>query len=78
MRGSIGVSVLPRSLLTHRVLRSHEGVTCCGSRPTAKCRMIVALCWSMTSTVPDWEFGTYTRAGTPRAAAARRPGASAA
>ena len=33
VRGSIGVSELLSSLVTHSVLRSHDGVTCCGSSP---------------------------------------------
>ena len=32
VRGSIGVRLLPASLVTHSVRRSHDGVTCCGSR----------------------------------------------
>ena len=37
VRGSIGVRLLERSLVTYSVRRSHEGVTCWGSAPTAKC-----------------------------------------
>jgi hypothetical protein len=50
----------------------------CGSRPTGKLRITRAMRWSITSTVDDSEFGTYTRAGTPRAAGARCPGRPAA
>ena len=38
VRGSIGVRLLPVSLVTHSVRRSHDGVTCCGSPPVRSAR----------------------------------------
>ena len=58
VRGSIGVRLLPTSLSTQSVFRSHDGVTCCGSAPTAKCSTILKVCGSITSTVLLSLFGT--------------------
>ena len=58
MRGFTGVRLLPVSLVTHSVRRSHDGVTCWGSRPTGKWPMIFAVRWLITSTVFDCELGT--------------------
>src|SRR5689334_4736214 len=56
--GSMGVSELPRSLLTHRVLRSHDGTTCCGWVPTGIVLTTLYVFGSMTVTVSDSVFGT--------------------
>ena len=58
VRGSIGVRLLPRSLVTQSRLRSHDGVTCWGSAPVAKWSTILYVRWSITSTVSLFEFGT--------------------
>src|SRR3954470_1529541 len=78
LRGSIGVRLLPRSLVTHSVRRSHEGVTCCGCSPVAKCLTMRPLRWSISSTVFDPELGTYTRGGSCAATRAISPERSAA
>jgi hypothetical protein len=58
VRGLIGVRVLPSSFVTQSVLRSHDGVTCWGSAPTAKWSMTLNVRWEMTSTVLDFALGT--------------------
>ena len=56
--GSIGVSVWPRLLLTHRVFRSQEGTTCWGWTPTGIVSMTLYVFGSMTDTVLESVFGT--------------------
>ena len=67
--GSIGVSVpsgVPSALfVTHRVLRSHDGTTCCGFKPTSKVSTTCMVDGSMTDTVLSARFGTYTRVSAP-------------
>src|ERR1700680_377072 len=66
--GSMGARLLPWSLSTYRVRKSHDGVTCCGRSPTSKCSTIFMVVGSMTSTVFDKLFGTYTSERADRAA----------
>jgi len=60
--GSMGVrvpSVRPSALLvTHRVLRSHEGTTCCGFTPTGKRSTTFMVAGSITETSLPWRLGT--------------------
>ena len=56
--GSMRVTLLPTSLRTHSVRRSHEGVTCCGSFPTAKWSTTLKVRGSITSTVSLLLLGT--------------------
>ena len=56
--GSMGVSVLPLSLLTHSVFRSQDGTTCCGWLPTGIVSMTLYVLGSMTETVSDSVLGT--------------------
>jgi hypothetical protein len=58
VRGSIGVRLLPVSLVTQSVRRSHDGVMCCGSPPVAKCRTMRPVRWEITSTLSEPELGT--------------------
>src|SRR6188474_433082 len=62
--GSIGVklpSVRPSALLvTQSLVMSHDGTTCCGSRPTATVRMILKVAGSITVTLALRLLGTYT------------------
>src|SRR4051812_5612366 len=51
--GSIGVRLLPMSLLTHSVLRSQDGTTCCGCRPTGMVLITLYVLGSITETVSD-------------------------
>ena len=66
--GSMGVrvpSVRPSALfVTHSVVRSHDGTTCCGFLPTLYRSITVNVAGSMTCTSCDFTFGTYTRVGT--------------
>src|SRR5438477_12939632 len=78
LRGSIGVRLLPSSLVTYSVRRSHEGVTCWGSAPTAKWATTVNVRCEITSTVLELLLGTYTSAGSPRTAGLSIPARSAA
>src|SRR4051812_19960560 len=73
--GSMRVRLSPRSLNTHRVFRSHDGVTCCGCRPTEKWSIILNVFGSITSTLFDPLFGTYTRSGNERTTSANLPAA---
>ncbi len=60
--GSIGVSVpsgVPSALfVTQRVLRSHDGTTCWGFRPTGKVSTTCMVDGSITETLFDARFGT--------------------
>jgi hypothetical protein len=58
VRGSIGVSVLPLSLSTHSVRRSHDGVTCWGSVGTLKRRTTLNVAGSISSTALPSVSGT--------------------
>src|SRR5690349_19541133 len=49
--GSIGVSALPRSLLTYRVRRSQDGTTCSGLTGTLTVWMTLYVVGSMTDTL---------------------------
>src|ERR1700676_2184734 len=51
---------------------------CCGYIPTLKWRMIRNVFGSITSTLADLLFGTYTRSGTPLTAGLKLPAAVAA
>src|SRR4029077_2758251 len=73
VRGSIGVRLLPASLVTYSVRRSHEGVKCCGTAPTPKCATTLELHWDITSAVPEPLLGTYTSAGSARTAGLSAP-----
>src|SRR5215468_4840861 len=66
LRGSIGVSVLPLLLFTYSVCMSQDGTTCCGSAFTGNWSITAIEFGSMTLTVFDIEFGTYTRVGMSR------------
>src|SRR5215472_9871464 len=63
--GSIGVSVpsvrCSALLVTHSVVRSHDGTTCCGFTPTGNRSTTLSVVGSITLTSLDWRFGTYTR-----------------
>ena len=73
--GSIGVSVpsvVPSALLvTQSVLRSYDGTTCCGFRPTSNVSTTCIVAGSMTDTVLPARFGTYTRVSAPLVAGAK-------
>src|SRR4051812_13970897 len=56
--GLIGVRESPSSLFTHRVFRSHDGTTCCGSAPTGTVRSTLKVFGSITVTVLLLELGT--------------------
>ena len=60
--GSIGVSVpsvVPSALLvTHSVVRSHDGTTCCGLRPTLNVSTTCIVAGSITDTVLPARLGT--------------------
>src|SRR5882757_456145 len=56
--GSIGVRVLPRSLLTHNVFKSQEGTTCWGWVPTGMVSMTRYVFGSITETVLELVLGT--------------------
>ena len=60
--GSIGVSVpsgVPSALfVTHSVLRSQDGTTCCGLRPTSNASTTFIVAGSITDTVLSARFGT--------------------
>src|SRR5437016_2066940 len=56
--GSIGVRLLPWSLVTQSVRRSQDGTTCCGSPPTGKWFTTLDVVGSITSTVSESELGT--------------------
>ena len=62
VRGSMGVrlpSVRPSALLvTQRVLRSHDGTTCCGLMPTLKRSTTLRVAGSITQTSFDERLGT--------------------
>src|ERR1700704_3374749 len=64
--GSIGVSVpsvrCSALLVTHRVVRSQEGTTCCGFTPTGNLSTTLSVAGSITGTSLDLRFGTYPRA----------------
>src|SRR3954469_148160 len=68
VRGSIGVSMLPLLSLTHSVLRSHEGTTCCGCAGTGKLLTTLNVRGSRTSTELLPRLGTYTSGRAVRAA----------
>src|ERR1700737_2805475 len=78
VRGSIGVRLLPSSLVTYRVRRSHAGVTCWGSVPTAKWAITLKVRCEITSTLLELLLGTYTSAGSPRTTGLSWPAPSAA
>src|SRR5438445_13481623 len=78
VRGSIGVRLLLASLVTYSVRRSQDGVTCCGSAPTAKWATTLNVRCEITSTLPDSLLGTYTSGRSPRTAGLSEPLASAA
>lgn len=61
--GSMGVRVLPRSLLTQSVFMSQEGTTCWGWAPTLIVSMTSYVFGSITETVLELVLGTYTRDG---------------
>src|SRR5436190_15689591 len=67
--GSIGVnvpSVRPSALLvTQSVFRSHDGTTCCGLSPTSMVSTTRRVAGSITDTLFDFRFGTYTRSSAP-------------
>jgi hypothetical protein len=55
-------SEVPSALLvTHSVFRSQLGTTCCGFNPTLKVSTTFIVDGSITDTVFDTRFGTYTR-----------------
>ena len=56
--GSTFVTVFPTLLRTQSVLRSHDGVTCWGRRPTSKWSTILNVFGSITSTVLLLLLGT--------------------
>ena len=58
--GSIAVTVPAPLLSTQSCVRSYDGTTCCGTAPVLNVRTTVYVAGSMTLTVPDREFGTYT------------------
>ncbi|GAA3218134.1 hypothetical protein GCM10020256_21850 [Streptomyces thermocoprophilus] len=68
----------PRLLLTHSVFRSQDGTTCCGCRPTGIVSITSYVFGSMTETVSDSVFGTYTRDGKSLTTGESRLGRSAA
>src|SRR5439155_14035037 len=70
VRGSIGVR-LPPLLLTHSVRMSQDGTTCCGWTPVGNMSTTENVDGSITLTVPEPLFGTYTR-GRSRSTAGRR------
>ena len=78
VRGSIGVRLLPRSLVTYSVRRFHAGTTCWGSTPTGKLSITLNVRWEITSTVFDSLLGTYTSAGSRRTTGLSSPARSAA
>jgi hypothetical protein len=69
--GSIGVRVLPALLLTHSVLRSNDGTTCCAIAPVANLSITLYVVGSITHTSADSLWGTYTRFRAFAAAGAR-------
>src|SRR5712692_2938712 len=58
---------------TYSHFRSQDGVTCSGYWSTWRVRMILNVMGSISSTVPRYPFGTYTRAGTPATAGLNFP-----
>src|SRR5574343_404527 len=65
-------------LATHRVRRSHEGITCWGALPTLNLSTTLSVTGSITETSLERRFGTYTRSRSPFTAAATAPAAASA
>src|SRR5580704_10849371 len=67
--GSIGVKLplLRRAPLfaTHKVFRSQDGMTCCGLAPTENRSTTENVAGSITYTLFERRFGTYTRDNAP-------------
>src|SRR5215475_14112795 len=70
--GSIGASVpsvrCSALLVTHRVVRSHDGTTCWGFTPTGNRSTTLSVVGSITVTVFALTLGTYTRGSAPATA----------